>query len=164
MPTYERATVVDAPLDRVWEFHSTADGLQAITPRWFDLRVERVTGPDGTSDPEVLTAGSTIDVSIRPFGVGPRQRWTSEITHRERRDDRALFRDRMREGPFEHWLHTHQFFAVEGGTEIRDTVGYAVARGPIGRIAGVAGLVGLDAAFRYRHRRTAALLERNPVE
>ena len=164
MPTFERSTVVDASLDRVWEFHSTPDGLQAITPHWFDLRVERVTGPDGTPDPEVLSTGSTIDVSIRPFGVGPRQRWTSEIIHREKRDDRALFRDRMREGPFEHWLHTHQFFAVEGGTKIRDTVSYEVAGGPIGRTVGMAGLVGLDAAFRYRHWRTAALLEQTPGE
>ena len=41
-----------------------------------------MTAPDGEPDPEVLEAGSRIKLSMRPFGVGPRQEWTSVITER----------------------------------------------------------------------------------
>jgi len=47
MPTYERETTVDSPFDDVWAFHSQVSGLEAVTPDWLDLRVERVIGPDG---------------------------------------------------------------------------------------------------------------------
>jgi ligand-binding SRPBCC domain-containing protein len=159
MAIYERESLVRAPLDEVWAFHSAIDGLVALTPGWFGLRVEGVTGPDGTADPPELLEGTTIDLSVRPLGIGPRQRTTSLIEERRREDGFALFRDRMIEGPFEEWLHTHAFEAVDGGTLVRDRVEYRLPYGLPGRVAARGMVVGFAPMFRHRHRRTRALLE-----
>lgn len=159
MAIYDRESLVRAPLDEVWAFYSGIDGLVALTPEWFGLRVEGVTGPDGEADPGELVEGTTIDLSVRPLGIGPRQRTTSRIVERRRENGVALFRDRMTEGPFDHWLHTHAFEAVDGGTLVRDRVEYRLPCGVAGRLAARGMVVGLAPMFRYRHRRTRELLE-----
>ena len=157
MAIYERETRIDAPLDAVWEFHSTVEGLRALTPEWARLRVEAVIGPDGdplpTSAP--LETGTTVHLSVRPFGIGSRREWISEIVDRDRRTGAAYFRDEMRDGPFRRWIHTHAFFADDGATRLRDRVEY---RSPAGPGADPFGRPILDAGFRYRHRRTRELL------
>ncbi|SNZ13429.1 Ligand-binding SRPBCC domain-containing protein [Natronoarchaeum philippinense] len=160
MAVFQRETVVHAPLSDVWEFHSTVDGLVALTPDWMGLRVESVVGPDGDSDPDELDTGAEISMSMQPFGVGPRQRWTSRIVERETGDGVARFRDEMDGGPFAHWDHTHSFFARdEDRTVVRDRVEYELPLGAVGRAAGPFAVVGFEPMFRYRHRRTKELLE-----
>ncbi|WP_339104021.1 SRPBCC family protein [Haloterrigena salinisoli] len=165
MATYDRRTTIDAPLADVWAFHSRVEGLEGVTPDWMGLRVESVIGPDGTTDPERLEAGTELSLSIRPFGVGPRQRWTSLITDRERGDGSAYFRDEMVRGPFDRWEHTHAFFADGERTVLRDHVAYEL---PGSGVAGVGLLtdaatpfsrVGFEAMFRTRHRLTKERLE-----
>ncbi|WP_232702260.1 SRPBCC family protein [Halobacterium wangiae] len=156
MATFERNLRVRAPFEDVWKFHSTIDGLLSLTPGWANLRVEAVQRPDGDTG-DVLTVGTRIRMSVRPFGVGPRQRWVSRITEREEGDGYAYFADVMEEGPFPEWEHTHTFYADGDDTLARDHVEY---RTPVGGIADeVAGLF-FDPMFRYRHRRTRELLER----
>ncbi|MFC4544459.1 SRPBCC family protein [Halosolutus amylolyticus] len=163
MPSYERETTVQAPLEDVWEFHSRVNGLEAVTPAWMGLRVERVIGPDGEPDPELLEAGSEIDLSMRPFGVGPRQHWTSIITERERTDGSAYFRDEMVHGPFGRWVHTHSFYAAGEETVVRDHVDYELPL--VQRLGGLADATapfsqaGFEAMFRNRHRATKAHFE-----
>lgn len=157
MARYARETWVDAPLSEVWAFHSRIEGLEALTPEWMDLRVESTRGPDGEADPEVLAAGTEIRLSIRPLGVGPRQRWTSRIVEREEYDGAAFFRDTMADGPFPGWTHTHSFFADGGGTRIRDSVEYRLPGGVLGELAGPFSGVGFEPMFRHRHRRTREL-------
>lgn len=123
------------------------------------MRVERVVGPAGEAAVEVLEEGSEVVLSVRPFGVGPRQRWTSRIVESHRSDDRAHFVDRMIDGPFPHWEHTHQFVAEDGGTVLRDRIDWQLPGGPLGKLAAHLGVVGLALMFRFRHRRTRALLE-----
>jgi len=160
MPIFEREIRVSAPLADVWEFHSTSDGLVALTPDWMNLRVEETRGPDGESDPAVLDTGSVIVSSIRPFSVGPRQQWVSEIVAREEDDQEAMFRDVMNEGPFPEWEHTHRFRADgELATIVHDRVEYELPGGPLGRAVGPLGFVGMEPMFRYRHTKTRELLE-----
>ncbi|WP_267639231.1 SRPBCC family protein [Haloarchaeobius amylolyticus] len=159
MPTYRRETVVRAPFEDVWEFHSKVSGLEALTPDWMHLRVESVTGPDGDPDPGILEPGAEIDMSMRPLNVGPRQRWTSVITEREEDDGAAFFRDEMRGGPFRKWVHTHSFYATDGGTKVEDRVEYRLPLGGLGDIAGPLAWVGFEPMFRARHRATKKLLE-----
>lgn len=159
MPTYHRETWVDAPLEDVWDFHVRVEGLEALTPAFLNLRVESVTGPDGESDPEELTVGTRVETSVRPFDVLPRQSWVSEITERERDEDRARFRDVMVEGPLPHWEHTHSFYAEDGETLVSDRVAYRLPFGGLGeQVAQFAG-IGFEPLFGYRHRRTRELLE-----
>ncbi|ELZ98704.1 hypothetical protein C440_00070 [Haloferax mucosum ATCC BAA-1512] len=159
MPVYRRRTRVAAPLDRVWEFHSDTSGLEALTPAWMNLEIESVRGPDEDPDPEALVAGTEIDMSMQPFGVGPRQRWTSRITDREESETTAWFRDEMVGGPFPRWVHTHRFVADGDETILEDRVEYQLPFGPLGDVAGVFGGLGFDPMFRGRHRQTKALLE-----
>lgn len=158
MAVYQRRTRVDASLDAVWDFHSRASGLEALTPGWMNLEVESVTGPDGEPDPEILETGSRIRASLRPLGVGPRQRWTSVITDRGRDDGSAFFRDEMEGGLFPRWEHTHRFFADGSATVVDDRVVYDLPLGSLGDAAGPLARVGFEPMFRFRHRRTRELL------
>ncbi|PSQ49693.1 cyclase [Halobacteriales archaeon SW_6_65_15] len=140
MSTYQREVRVRAPFAAVWKFHSRIEGLEALTPDWMRLRIEEVRGPNGATDADVLEAGTTVRASVRPFGVGPRQRWTSRIVRREAGDGSALFGDVMDDGPFPEWRHTHAFYAIsEDETLVRDRVD--------------------EPMFRERHRRTKEILE-----
>ena len=159
MAAYQRRTRVAAPFECVWEFHSRVEGLEALTPDWLNMRVERVRGPDGEADPDVLEAGSEIRLSLRPFGVGPRQSWTSHIDSREVSDGEGVFRDTMSDGPFPRWVHTHAFHEVDGGTVVDDRVVYQLPLGEVGRALGPVAVVGFEPMFRYRHRKTRELLE-----
>lgn len=159
MHTYERTVRVDAPFEEVWRFHSTTAGLEALTPKWMRLGIESVTGPDGESDPDELDTGATVDASVQPFGIGPRQQWTSEIVARDRSAGSGYFRDTMRDGPFREWEHTHLFYADDGQTVVRDHVEYELPLGPLDNLVGPLAVVGFEPMFRFRHRRTKDLLE-----
>ena len=159
MASYHRRTRVDAPLDDVWDFHSRVSGLEALTPDWMHLRIESVRDPDGEPDPEILEPGARIDASVQPFGVGPRQEWTSLITEREREGSTAHFTDEMADGPFAHWEHTHRFFADGEETVVDDHVVYALPFGSLGEAVAPLARIGFEPMFRFRHRRTRALLE-----
>ena len=160
MSTYRRETYIDAPFEDVWTFHSTTDGLEALTPDFMCLEVEGVTGPDGESDPEQLDAGSRIELSVRPFGIGPRQRMVSVITDRSREGESAMFRDVMDAGPFAEWEHTHRFFVEGDGTRLIDSIAYQLPGGAVGRLASPLGRIGLEPMFWGRHRTTKKLLEK----
>lgn len=156
MATFERRSRIRAPLEAVWAFHSGVGGLTAVTPGWMNLRVESVRGPGGEADPAVLEAGAEVSLSMRPFGVGRRQRWTSRIVERERRDRAAWFVDEMVEGPFPHWRHTHRFRAAGDATELLDRIEYRLPLVP-GLLSALA-WPGFEALFAFRHRRTRRLI------
>ena len=158
MAVFERSSLVRAPFDEVWAFHSTVRGLEAVTPGWFDLAVERVVGPDGEPDPAELVEGSEVSLSMRPMGIGPRQSWTSRITGRERGEGHGEFTDEMADGPFRRWRHTHRFAAVDGGTRLTDRVEYQLPLGPAAGLSWAA-WPGFAAMFAARHRATRRALE-----
>jgi ligand-binding SRPBCC domain-containing protein len=154
MANYHRQVRVNAPLDDVWEFHSRIEGLVGLTPEWMNLRVEEVRGPDGERDPDTLEAGSRARLSVRPLGIGPRQRWVSEIVARERDEGEGVFRDVMHGGPFPEWTHTHRFVARGDDTVIHDDVEYRLPLDGLGDLASPFAAVGFEPMFRYRHRKT----------
>ncbi|QLG62562.1 SRPBCC family protein [Halorarum salinum] len=159
MSRYRRTVRVNAPFDEVWAFHRRVSGLEAVTPGFVNLRVERVVGPDGEEDPGPLEVGSRIELVARPFGVGPRQSWTSRIVELEAGAHDAYFVDVMEDGPFPEWRHAHRLRADGDGTVVHDDVHYRLPGGVLGRAAGPFAVVGFEPMFRYRHRRTRALLE-----
>lgn len=167
MSTFEHETHVTAGFAEVWDFHSRISGLTGLTPDWVNMRVEAIRGPEGEpapelmgSDPGTLTTDCEIDVVVQPFGIGPQQAWTSRIVEREERDGAAVFRDEMTAGPFDRWVHSHYFYANNGGTRVRDRIEYRLPGGDLGRLAGPFAVVGFEPMFRYRHRETERRLGR----
>ena len=136
----ERTQRVPRPLDEVFAFYAAPGNLARITPSWLGFQI--VT-PD-----VAMRQGLTIEYRIRPLGVP--QRWVSEITLW---DPPRRFVDEQRRGPYRRWHHLHEFRAVDGGTEIRDRVTYALPLGPLGRLAHALFVRRqLEAIFAYRER------------
>jgi ligand-binding SRPBCC domain-containing protein len=158
MATYRRRTRVRAPLDEVWAFHSSTDGLEALTPGWMGLTVSSVRGPDGIADPDELVEGSEISMRSKPFGVFPESRWISKITDRREGEGYRMFRDSMLGGPFDLWIHTHEMYGDGHETVLIDTVEYELPS-PLGGRVDPAAIVGFEPMFRYRHRKTKEILE-----
>ena len=154
MTTYHRSVWVDAPIEQVWAFHSTIDGLRALTPGPLGLQVQAIRGDENGT----LVQASEIDLQMRPLGVLPTTEWTSIITEREDVGDHRRFTDLMRGGPFDHWQHVHTFEAVDGGTRIDDVVTVRLG-GPLAPLVSPAALIGLVPMFRYRHGQTRMQLE-----
>jgi ligand-binding SRPBCC domain-containing protein len=152
MPTFSRRTHIKATLEDVWAFHSTVDGLTAITPSIANLVVEDLSIP---GDGQTLVEGSEMVLSARPIPGGPRVRMGTKIVERSRSDGEAVFVDELQSGPLAHWRHTHRFVAEGEGTALIDRIEY---RTGYGRIADAAFKLGLTLAFRDRHRRTCETL------
>lgn len=161
MSTYRRRSRIRAPLEEVWAFHSTIDGLEALTPGWMGLRVESVRGPEGDRDSETLVEGTEISMASKPLGVAPETRWISRITDRREGEGYCMFRDDMLGGPFDLWIHTHEMYGDSGETVLIDTVEYELPS-PVDRLNTLA-VVGFEPMFRYRHRKTKELLEESPA-
>lgn len=159
MEIYRKETRIAAPLSAVWEFHSQISGLEALTPGFMGLSVDRIVGPDGEPNPAVLTAGSRIEMGLQPVPGGPRQGWIAEISDRDHDGDTASFVDTMTEGPFPTWQHTHSFRADGDETVLLDEVRYELPGGSVGELLGPFGVVGFEPMFQYRHWKTRQLLE-----
>lgn len=156
MPVFECETTFDAPLERVWELHTTGEGLRRLTPAVFDLRIEAVrgAGPD-----EPLPEDAEIDVSTNPGRIGSRDTWTAVVVESEYDGDAAVFRDRMRDGMFPTWVHTHRFETVFGDeTLMRDRIEYRLPT-VVGDLVGPLGVVGFVPMFSYRHWKASRVLE-----
>lgn len=158
MANFERSTLVRAPFEAVWEFHTSVEGLVAITPDWLGLTVESVVGPDGDVRSDRLIEGGEVRLVMRPFGLGPPRSMSARVTHLNRSDDVAEIRDEMLDGPFPRWRHIHRFEAVPAGTRMTDRVAYALPLGPVRALSGLA-WPAFAALFAYRHRATRRLLE-----
>lgn len=155
MATFTRETVFEAPIEQVWELHTTGSGLVRLTPSFVNLQIEDVR--DGEVD-EPLPEGAEIDVSTHVLELGPRDHWTSVVLNSEQSGDTAVFRDEMHDGPLDHWVHTHRFERVfEGETLMRDHIEYELPM-PAGLVSPLAN-VGLDPLFRYRHWTARQILE-----
>lgn len=165
VPTIQREARLPVGLDVAWAFHESVAGLLAVTPDWLDPQFEARRETDGgwrrsPALTEPLDEGTVVALSVRPLGVGPRQRWRSVIEVARREPGAAVLRDRMVDGPFDHWVHTHAMYDAGDETLLRDRVEYRTRDGVAGALADRFVAVGLAATFRYRHRRTRAILER----
>jgi ligand-binding SRPBCC domain-containing protein len=122
--TYElvREQLIPRPLDEVFPFFADAGNLQRITPPWLHFKIL-------TPLPLDIRTGSLLDYQISLFGVP--MKWRTRI---EEFTPQVRFVDRQLRGPYRLWHHTHEFTAVAGGTQMRDTVRYEMPFGPLGTV------------------------------
>jgi len=125
MKTYvlDREQVVPRTLDEVFSFFADPGNLEALTPRFLHFRILT---PRSTR----METGSVFEYRLRLFGVP--LGWKSRI---DAYDPPRSFTDVQLEGPYASWVHVHEFRPVPGGVLVRDTVRYALGRGPLGSLA-----------------------------
>jgi len=132
------------PRDEIFQFFSSANNLEAITPPW--LRFEVL-----TPSPIVMRVGALIDYRLRVHGFPIR--WRTEITewkppHR--------FVDVQLRGPYTLWHHTHVFEERGGGTQCYDKVRYHPRGGPLMNWLFVR--KDIERIFAFRREKLALLL------
>ena len=145
MPEYRRSSVIDAPRESVFEWHTRPGAFDRLAPPWAKTRVLGTTG----TPPE---PGTEVRLAV---GLGPLWRpWTAR---HEEWEPGAFFTDRQHLGPFGAWHHLHRFEDVgDKQTRLEDVVTYALPFGPLGRVGNTLAQQAIDRMFAYRHRVTTA--------
>lgn len=144
--TLERQQFIPASPARVWDWFSTPQNLNALTPPEIHFEILGAPGP--------MYQGQIIAYRIR-VAPGVRVRWLTEIRHVR---EGFFFVDEQRAGPYRLWYHEHHFEPTERGVNMTDRVTYALPFGPLGDL--VHGLwVGrtLRRIFDYRREAVARL-------
>ena len=142
---YQHRFRVNAPIERVADFHSRASSMAAITPPPFVVRMRNT--------PAVLKDGDQMDFTM---WIGPLPvRWVAQIEN----VSPAGFKDRQISGPFAHWVHRHTFTALDAHTttvtdEIELRLRPHLLWGPVG----LGMRLGLPLLFAYRAWKTRRLL------
>lgn len=136
---------IEAPPQRVFDFHLRPDTFEKINPPWEPAHMN--------SADHSIRIGNRVEILIGRWPL--RIRWVAEYVEYEAG---RLFADRQVSGPFASWLHRHWFLDDgSGGTLMRDEVEYEL---PMGRpgvlLAGRLVRRRLERMFEYRH---AALKE-----
>jgi ligand-binding SRPBCC domain-containing protein len=124
MNKIEREQFLPISLSEAWDFFSSPNNLQKITPTELGFVVHG-------NVPERMYPGLFIHYTVSPL-LGIPMRWVTEITHVR---EGEYFVDEQRVGPYSIWHHEHFFTAVEGGVLMRDVVHYKVPLGLLGRLA-----------------------------
>jgi ligand-binding SRPBCC domain-containing protein len=137
----ERKLFLPVPPDEAFRFFDRPENLADVTPAELGFRIL-------TPSPVAMKEGALIDYTIRVLGMPVR--WTTLITAY---DPPRGFVDQQLRGPYSFWHHTHAFRAVDGGTEMTDTVRYLLPFGPLGALAhAVAVRRQLEGIFDHRSR------------
>lgn len=142
---------IEAPVEKVWAFHSSAEALKILTPPWQEVRL--------VSTDNTVREGALHVLETRKFGL--KLLWKARISEVT---PPSGFRDTAEKSPFKRWTHRHDFLDEEGMTILRDTVEYE----PPGWIFG--GMLNalfieedIDKLFKYRHQMTKQFLETTPL-
>lgn len=119
----EREQLVRAPAERVFEFFSNAENLEAITPGFLGFEI---------LTPTPIEMGKDVEITYRLRLAGVPIRWHTRITSWE---PGRGFVDEQVSGPYALWEHTHRFEPTDRGVLVSDRVRYALPLGPLGRLA-----------------------------
>lgn len=136
---FQHSSVINAPVEVVWQFHERHDILQLLTPPWQPLQVVRREGG--------LAIGAITEFRLF-LGVLPLT-WLARHTECEKNH---YFTDVQISGPFDSWVHRHLFEPEGDKTKLTDDISYVMPGGDtVEFISGWLVQAQLEAMFRYRH-------------
>jgi ligand-binding SRPBCC domain-containing protein len=144
MITYklEKESFIPKPVEEVFAFFSRAENLEKVTPSRLQFRIL-------TELPIKMHSGSMIDYQLKIWGLP--FLWRTEITVW---DPPYRFVDIQAKGPYRKWIHEHRFEKSGDGTQMLDTVEYAVPGGWFAPIIHKFFIKkDLEAIFKYRQRK-----------
>jgi ligand-binding SRPBCC domain-containing protein len=142
MPIIKLETVINAPIERVFDLARSIDLHKNSMSKYEEKAVAGVTSG-------LINLNETVTWEATHFGV--KQRLTSKITAFDRP---RYFRDLMVAGAFRRFDHDHFFELIGEQTRIKDVFDYDSPLGILGKIA--------DAFFVEKHLREM-LRERNQI-
>ncbi|MBX7173465.1 MAG: SRPBCC family protein [Pyrinomonadaceae bacterium] len=123
MPRIELETIINAPIERVFDLSRSID-LHADSMSHTDEKAV-----DGVTK-GLISLGETVTWEATHFGI--KQRLTSKITICERP---TKFGDTMVSGAFARFDHEHFFEEIDGKTVMRDAFDYDSPLGFLGKMA-----------------------------
>lgn len=110
-------------LDSAWDFFSTPENLDRITPDDLSFEIRSGVG-------ERTFGGQIIVYRIRPIANIP-MTWVTDIVQCV---DKSHFIDEQRFGPYRFWHHLHRFSEHEGGVLMEDVLHFALPGGWAGEL------------------------------
>lgn len=110
MHTLIKETIIDRPLNEVFDFFSKAENLNEITPADMQFKIL-------TPLPINIHKGTLIDYRIKVNGIP--FKWRTEITSW---NPPYQFIDTQVKGPYSIWIHEHIFEERDGKTYMKDIV------------------------------------------
>lgn len=142
MLKFKYSSLINASVEKVWEFHERDDILQLLTPPWQPVKIVRREGG--------LELGAISEFCLL-FGI-IQVPWVARHVEYEQY---KLFTDQQVEGPMKHWIHRHKFKRENGQTRLTDEIQYQIHGGWLVELL-LEWWVNarLKDMFRYRHQVT----------
>ena len=136
---FTHSSIINAPVEVVWKFHERHDVLQLLTPAWKPVQLLR---REGGLDEGPITE-FRLFLGLLPL--------TCLACHTDYKKYR-LFTDEQISGPFESWVHCHEFADQNGKTKLTDHISYSMPGGDgVEFVSGWLLQVQLEAMFHYRN-------------
>ena len=145
MKTFHHSFVVDAPIDKVWDFYTDLHHLEVITPKRLDFKIME-------SSSSRITLGQTASFSSKLL---TRITWKTKITAYKP----YTYVDEMSNTIFKRWKHTHVFHKIhENQTKVNDEIEFELQYGFIGKMFEWYALDKLGNIFAHRQQATIKAL------
>jgi ligand-binding SRPBCC domain-containing protein len=137
--------MVNADINKVWEFYTDIGHLQVISPPHMQLRLVKSTHQKLVQGSEVWLTGILVT----------RSNWHSKITTLAPYE----YVDEMLTGRFRVWKHVHGFRKVNDKTEVIDKIDFELHYGLLGRMFEGYVYSQLEKIFAHRKKATIKALE-----
>ena len=142
---FNHSFLVNAPVEKVWDFYTDLHHLQVITPKKLDLRIIESSG-------KKIIMGQTASFSSK---IVTRITWKTKITFCKP----YRYVDEMSNLLFKHWRHTHVFDKIsENQTRVTDEIEFELQYGFVGRMFERYALARLQKIFAHRQQATIKAL------
>lgn len=142
MLQFRKSTLINAPVETVWEFYERPDILQLLTPPWQPVQIIQRQGGLGVG------AFSEFRLWIGPLPI----QWISQHTACTPYEQ---FTDKQQVGPMEVWQHQHLFQQEGHQTRLVDLIDFSIPGGKFANWLLEEWVKSrLDDMFTYRHQVT----------